>query len=165
MNTALPAAVVAWPSDWAERRAGRGCVMCANDGTEDIGVGVLVARGTWVDTYLRRSRVRGYVMAIWSGRHVAEPTELEPYEVAGYWTEVTRVGRVVEAVFGPVKVNYETLGNSVPHLHTHVIPRHREDPAPGGPMPAEWLDAAPCGEDEFSADLARVRAAWEHHAG
>ncbi|MFE2867711.1 hypothetical protein [Embleya sp. NPDC059259] len=40
-------------------------------------------------------------------------------------------GRAVEDVFGPWKVNYETLGNALPHLHTHVIPRHRDDPAPG----------------------------------
>jgi diadenosine tetraphosphate (Ap4A) HIT family hydrolase len=31
-----------------------------------------------------------------------------------------------------------TLGNTVPHLHTHVLPRYRGDPAPGGPI--EWPD-------------------------
>lgn len=161
MSAVSPAVGVAWPSDWAQRRAGRGCAMCANAGAEDIGVGVLVARGEWVDAYARRSRVRGYVMAIWNGRHVTEPTGLETFEVAGYWTEVTGVGRIVEDVFGPMKVNYETLGNALPHLHTHVIPRHREDPAPGGPMPGEWLVAPPDSEDGFRADLAGLRGAWE----
>ena len=32
-------------------------------------------------------------------------------------------------------VNYETLGNSLPHLHTHLIPRFTEDPRPGEPFP------------------------------
>ena len=27
------------------------------------------------------------------------------------------------------------LGNSVPHLHTHLIPRYTEDPRPGEPFP------------------------------
>lgn len=155
----------AWPSDWSERRGGRGCAMCGNDGAEDIRVAVLVGRGKYVDAYAKRSRVRGYVMAIWNGRHVAEPTELDRFEVAGYWAEVTEVGRIVEDVFAPQKVNYETLGNALPHLHTHVIPRHRDDPAPGGPMPGEWLDAAPRSDDEFSDDLARLRKVWERHLG
>jgi diadenosine tetraphosphate (Ap4A) HIT family hydrolase len=30
-----------------------------------------------------------------------------------------------------VKMNYETLGNSPPHLHTHVMPRYADDPKPG----------------------------------
>ncbi|MEU8134963.1 HIT family protein [Streptodolium elevatio] len=165
MSVASLTAGVAWPSDWAERRAGRGCAMCGNDGAEDIGVAVLVGRGKYVDAYAKRSRVRGYVMAIWNGRHVAEPTELKPVEVAGYWTEVTEVGRIVEDAFDVWKVNYETLGNALPHLHTHVIPRHQEDPAPGGPMPGEWLDAPPRSGDEFSADLAQLRWAWEQRLG
>ena len=38
----------------------------------------------------------------------------------------------------PVKMNYMTLGNTVPHLHTHVVPRYQGDPAPGGPI--AWQD-------------------------
>ena len=32
-------------------------------------------------------------------------------------------------------MNYETLGNSLPHLHTHVMPRYADDPKPGWPFP------------------------------
>jgi diadenosine tetraphosphate (Ap4A) HIT family hydrolase len=35
----------------------------------------------------------------------------------------------------PVKMNYKTLGNAVPHLHTHLLPRLAQDPAPGCPLP------------------------------
>jgi hypothetical protein len=28
-----------------------------------------------------------------------------------------------------MKLNYFTLGNTVPHLHTHVLPRYQDDPA------------------------------------
>ena len=30
--------------------------------------------------------------------------------------------------FRPDKVNYELLGNMVPHMHWHVVPRFRTDP-------------------------------------
>ena len=31
---------------------------------------------------------------------------------------------------GPVRINYECLGNVAPHVHWHVIPRHANDPTP-----------------------------------
>jgi diadenosine tetraphosphate (Ap4A) HIT family hydrolase len=67
---------------------------------------------------------------------VAEPADLDPRQACGYWQEVLAAGRAVRARFDPVKLNYLTLGNTVPHLHTHVVPRYRDDPAPGGPI--EW---------------------------
>jgi diadenosine tetraphosphate (Ap4A) HIT family hydrolase len=38
-------------------------------------------------------------------------------------------------------MNLLTLGNWVPHLHTHVVPRYLDDPAPGGPLPWEAMFA------------------------
>ncbi len=43
-------------------------------------------------------------------------------------------GRAVTAAFSLVKVSYSTLGNTVPHLHTHVVPRFTDDAAPSGPL-------------------------------
>jgi diadenosine tetraphosphate (Ap4A) HIT family hydrolase len=74
-------------------------------------------------------------------RHVAEPTELEVYETAAYWREVMMIGRATEAALKPAKMNYETLGNNVPHLHTHIIPRPwLGDPSPNGHLGSDFLD-------------------------
>jgi diadenosine tetraphosphate (Ap4A) HIT family hydrolase len=40
----------------------------------------------------------------------------------------------LETHFEPVKLNLWTAGNGLPHLHTHVIPRFLDDPAPEGPL-------------------------------
>jgi diadenosine tetraphosphate (Ap4A) HIT family hydrolase len=64
----------------------------------------------------------------------------------------------VRAEFDPVKLNYLTLGNTVPHLHTHVVPRYRDDPAPGGPI--EWMQivsADPVPDDELQRQAAALR--------
>jgi diadenosine tetraphosphate (Ap4A) HIT family hydrolase len=87
----------------------------------------------------RRSRLAGYCLVVWNAGHVAEPTDLEPAAAAGYWQDVLDVGRAVRTRFNPVKLNYLTLGNAVPHLHTHVLPRYLDDPAPGGPIPWEAI--------------------------
>lgn len=33
--------------------------------------------------------------------------------------------------------NYQLLGNMVPHLHVHVVPRYLDDAAPQRPLPFE----------------------------
>ena len=45
------------------------------------------------------------------------------------------VARALIARYQPLKMNYETLGNSLPHLHTHLVPRFTDDPRPGQPFP------------------------------
>ena len=119
------------PDDWSERKAGRDCALCASLGRGDNDYTVAVAELPWSQVGLeRRSRLPGYCIVAWKGRHVAEPTALDPDEAAGYWADVVAVGRAIEAEFQPVKLNFLTLGNWVPHLHTHVLPRYLDDPRP-----------------------------------
>jgi diadenosine tetraphosphate (Ap4A) HIT family hydrolase len=126
-----------WPADWDERKAGKDCPLCAALGQGDSSFSVAVRAGQFAEVFLeRRTRLPGYCIVVWRLGHVAEPDELEPGQASGYWAEVVAVGRAVRERFGPVKVNYLTLGNTVPHLHTHVVPRYLDDPAPGGPI--EW---------------------------
>ncbi len=42
--------------------------------------------------------------------------------------EVSRVGEAMTKIFDVRKINSELLGNQVPHIHWHVIPRLRSDP-------------------------------------
>ncbi len=100
-----------WPSDWAERRLGKGCPMCGQGRPEENEHGIRVLGGRFSDAYLQRaSWQRGYTVVIWRGRHVAEPTELAEEEAAGYWREVLRVGSALERHYQPVKLNYQILG-------------------------------------------------------
>ncbi len=109
--------------------------MCAEGRPDDNGFGVRVFEGTCSDAYLQRADVgqKGYTIVIWRGRHVADPTELSDAEMSAYVAEVLRVARALERHYRPVKMNFELLGNSLPHLHTHVVPRYLDDGAPGEP--------------------------------
>jgi len=46
------------------------------------------------------------------------------------FADVARVARAQREIFGPVRINYECLGNVVAHVHWHAIPRHANDPTP-----------------------------------
>ena len=110
--------------------------MCEQGRPEETPYGVRFLAGEVADAYLQLDdRQRGYSVVIWRGRHVAEPTELSPEEATQYWLEVLEAGRRIERRFAPLKMNYEILGNALPHLHTHVIPRYEDDPRPGNRFP------------------------------
>jgi diadenosine tetraphosphate (Ap4A) HIT family hydrolase len=47
---------------------------------------------------------------------------------------VNLVAKVVAQVYEARKINYELLGNQLPHIHWHVIPRLTGDPAPLEPV-------------------------------
>jgi len=135
--------------------------MCASPGGSDNDHTVEVARLAYTDVRLeRRSRLPGYCIVVWRHGHVAEPTELAPDAATGYWLDVLAVARVLEAQFRPVKMNFFTHGNWVPHLHTHVVPRYLDDPAPGGPIGWDALfGELVIDPRELASQAAAIRAA------
>lgn len=150
-----------WPADFEERKRGRACPFCAEGRAEDNGFGVRIFAGRVSDAYLQRADIqRGYTVVVWRGRHVADPTELSDDEAAAYWLELLRVARALERHFRPLKLNFDTLGNSVPHLHTHVVPRYPDDPNPGAPPRFMMVDEPhpPMSEDRFRTEVAALRA-------
>jgi diadenosine tetraphosphate (Ap4A) HIT family hydrolase len=147
-----------WPPDFYEWKAGRGCPACEEGRPDQTEHGVRFFAGEVLDAYLRRTDIqRGLSVAIWRGRHVVEPTELTDEEAAAYWRELLTVGRAIEQTMQPVKMNYNLLGNSVPHLHTHIVPRYEDDPKPGWPYPFPDPEPPPMAEDRLGRDVAALR--------
>jgi len=67
-------------------------------------------------------------------RHATELFHLSAEERHRVIEDVSAVADALMAVFRPVKMNYELLGNQLPHIHWHVIPRLPDDPAPRDPV-------------------------------
>jgi diadenosine tetraphosphate (Ap4A) HIT family hydrolase len=116
--------------------------------------------GELADAYLVRADIqRGLSIVVWRGRHVVEPTELDDQEAAMYGREVIAVAHALQTVFAPVKMNYNVLGNWVPHLHTHLVPRYADDPRPGWPFPFPEPDPPPMPQERLARDVGLLRAA------
>jgi diadenosine tetraphosphate (Ap4A) HIT family hydrolase len=75
---------------------------------------------------------RGYALVI-ARVHARELYELPDAEGTGYYREMLAVARAIAVALAPRKLNYELLGNTVPHLHWHLFPRHADDPRPARP--------------------------------
>ncbi|KAJ5780234.1 hypothetical protein N7457_005394 [Penicillium paradoxum] len=65
-------------------------------------------------------------------RIVPRVADLTPAETSDLFLTVRRIGRMVERVYGATSLNIAVqdgvhAGQSVPHVHAHIIPRKRAD--------------------------------------
>lgn len=68
----------------------------------------------------------GFCRVIWN-RHVSEMSQLTYGERDLLMNLVFAVERAIKSTMEPFKINLASLGNQVPHLHWHVIPRYKDD--------------------------------------
>jgi diadenosine tetraphosphate (Ap4A) HIT family hydrolase len=98
------------------------CHLCENEG------GVVV----WQDARLRVVRAEdtpdhpAFYRVIW-GSHVQELSDLSAEDRTHCLDVIVKVERVLRDRLWPTKMNVASLGNVVPHLHWHVIPRFETD--------------------------------------
>ena len=104
-----------------------GCELCETAGGEVLHQGVQF-RVVLVDD----ARYPGFCRVIWRD-HIREVTDLIELDRMLMMDVLWQVEHVVREVMQPEKINLASLGNVVPHLHWHVIPRYTDDahyPAP-----------------------------------
>ncbi len=147
-----------WPKRFYDMKLGDGCPICAEGRPDETPLGIRFFEGALTDAYLHRGGIqRGLTHVYFRGRHVVEPTDLDERESSEFWRELLTVGAAIERVFGPVKMNYDILGNSVPHLHVHVVPRYADDPRPEWPFPFPEHAPPPFPDAQVRSDAARLR--------
>jgi diadenosine tetraphosphate (Ap4A) HIT family hydrolase len=101
--------------------ADTGCKLCASRD----------APALWRDSRLRVVSAGdpgypGFLRVIWH-EHVREMTDLPPAGREHCLRVVFAVEEVLRDVLRPDKINLASLGNQVPHVHWHVIPRFADD--------------------------------------
>jgi diadenosine tetraphosphate (Ap4A) HIT family hydrolase len=113
---------------FTDRKAGIGCPMCPDTHGEDV-----VASLASGHVHLQNdANYRGYCILIFR-RHVVELHDLSPEDRQIWIEDIAAISKAISTVCGPAKLNLSMLGNQVPHLHCHIIPRYPEDTEWGTP--------------------------------
>lgn len=89
----------------------------------------------------------GFCRVIWR-EHVREMSDLSHDDRLLLNEAVYQVEQAVREVMQPLKVNVASLGNVVPHLHWHIIPRYADDAHFPAPV---WAQATRQTDDEVLA--------------
>lgn len=93
-------------------------------------------------------------------RHVKEMTDLPADERQQLMAVVFAVEAALREVLNPDKINLASLGNMVPHIHWHVIPRFADDRHfPDAVWAAPRRDGAVHTTDDLRPQLVRALAA------
>ena len=94
--------------------------------------------------------------------HIETLTDLPPPTLPGYFGLVQRIAGAVEVGLGAdgtfVAINNK-VSQSVPHLHTHVVPRRRKDGLRGFFWPRTKYES----DEEAAATATMIRAALHDH--
>lgn len=128
------------PKGWMQREQwdalirGEECPACREVRSGSSDEGFVVARLQLSHLRLMRNQfVPGYCVLVCT-QHAPEPYHLSPDEQVRFFQDLVRATQALDRVFAPVKMNINLLGNLVPHLHAHLVPRYYGDPAPGRPI-------------------------------
>jgi diadenosine tetraphosphate (Ap4A) HIT family hydrolase len=126
--------------------SGAECPICARGKPLHI---VAELEAAWL-TMPEAAVIAGYVCLV-ARAHAVELHDLpEPVAVA-FMRDAQRVSRVLSRVTGAIKLNYEIHGNSLPHLHMHLYPRHRGDRFEGRPIDPASSSQSPYSAGELEA--------------
>lgn len=120
------------------------CELCTVDGGE-----VIINTSQFRVVLIDDANYPGFCRVIWN-THVKEMTDLAISDRSSLMQAVCKVEQAVRDVMQPHKINLASLGNMVPHLHWHVIPRYLDDAHFPNPI---WANT-----DKSSQDIAAKRA-------
>ena len=115
-----------------------GCELCA------LAAPTVAANDKFAVVIVDDANYPGFCRVIWRD-HVREMSDLSHADRLLLNEAVFEVEQAVREVMAPTKINVASLGNVVPHLHWHVIPRYTDDahfPAPVWANPVRETDAA-----------------------
>lgn len=126
------------------------CVFCAEPG------GVVLWRDPRCRVVLPHEPDQPGLCRVVLHAHVAELSDLADDDAIALFHVLLATERALRKVLAPTKINLASLGNLVPHLHWHVIPRWRDDRHFPRPIWAEPL--RPATARVLPADLAALLA-------
>ncbi|HSZ73275.1 MAG TPA: HIT family protein [Rhizomicrobium sp.] len=111
--------------------------------------------------YLQKNQTyRGHCILVLE-RHAIRPDQLSAEEWAAFCADLHVAERAVVQIVQPDHINIASLGNVMPHLHWHIVPRYRDDPRWGDPIwPTNLADMPDIrlSADEQAGLLAKLRA-------
>ncbi len=104
------------------------CPLCLPR-PDDCDHWVKVAKLSVSTLYLDRNQTyRGHCQLIYDDAHIEGFEYLSSQEFTNFASDLHHAARAISRVCLPDRMNYVSLGNVVPHLHWHLVPRYKSDP-------------------------------------
>ena len=158
------------PLTWDQSLKGEGCYLCHpreknneyRREIEQLTISTLYLFGD--------QRFRGYCLLVFDPYHATGIEQLPEDEYNLLMTDLRQAGQAIRLAMNPDHMNYESLGNSGPHLHWHLVPRYQNDPRWGQPVWEGWprkefvVNRVTLSEREYQEIIDKIRSALQEVA-
>ena len=136
------------------------CIFC-DAGREELPTGIKICELTYSRLYLFREQRYAGRCLLASKSHVPEIYDMPPEEQNGFLAELAAVSRTLQELYGADKMNFLSLGDTIGHVHIHIVPKKISDPEWGGMFRFMEKDGY-LSEQEYQNRIAEIRGALEH---
>lgn len=99
------------------------CMYCMEDERRDnlmIEIGKLSVSTVFL---FKEQTYRGRCNVVYKD-HVKELFDLNEQDLAAFMNDVKKVAAAIDKAFQPNKINYGAYGDTLHHLHMHVVPKY-----------------------------------------
>ncbi len=110
--------------------------------------------------YLNRDQKHQGRLVVTFNEHKTEYHQLTDEENRGYFKELAIAAKAIDELYHPDKINYATFGDGVPHVHVHVVPKHKDGLQWGAPFQDDIAKVL-LTEEEYAAVVAQFKETIE----
>ena len=96
-----------------------------------------------------------WIILIPKRKSVTDITDLKKNDRNQLMEEIVYCSNIMKKVFKTSRLNVEKIGNIVPQLHIHIIPRHKKDPT--WPLPVWVTKPKPYPKKELEKILSKLK--------
>ncbi|MCR5349533.1 MAG: HIT family protein [Acholeplasmatales bacterium] len=80
----------------------------------------------------KEQKHKGRAIVAYKKDHVAEITDLSDAERNAFMKDVSDVAKAIQKAYNPDRINYGAYGDSLGHLHIHLVPKWKDGYEWGG---------------------------------
>ncbi|MFD0676921.1 MULTISPECIES: HIT family protein [unclassified Paenibacillus] len=132
------------------------CIYCAQDERQEkimIEIGRLRVSTLFL---FREQTYRGRCIVALND-HQTEFFHLSQDKQDAYMRDVAQVAKAIEQAFSPDKINYGAFGDTMPHVHFHIVPKYKDGAAWGKMFEMSPADNKQLTDAEYEEVISKIK--------
>lgn len=134
----------------------KNCAYCA-EGEKLAAFGIKICEMPMSKLILFKEQTHKGRVIVACKKHVDDVTQLTKEERAQFMEDISRAAECLHKTFHPDKINFGAYGDTMHHLHVHLVPKYKDE--------AEWGDVfamnphkVELSDEEYQALIDQIKA-------
>lgn len=99
----------------------------------------------------------GRVIVAWKDEHVAELKDLSDADRNVFMKDVADVANAIAKAYNPSRINYGAFGDTLGHLHIHIVPKYEGKEDWGGMFVMNHGEKSYASEEKINEVIANLK--------